>query len=286
MSIRLRLTLLYTAILALTLAILGTILYTSQLRSMRTGEERMLAGMAQRIVGKRQRKLRLVRAGNDAEATVFFGVVGDGKHRLGEDGEHLAVLGHIGRLGMDRRAGASVDRLAIVFSTDPIGARGGPVVGPGDAGCKRPPGAIDSDQAVHRRTEADRGDVARRGAGPGDGVSDGGQGRGANLLRVLLGDQGRRRMQRIAAGVVTEDAARGVENDRLDAGRSDVNANEDRHLHHRRCPITSSFADVRYLGRARLVGDTSSGKVGTPAQSNKSPRSARTLDGAPWIHPA
>ena len=48
MSIRLRLTLLYTAILALTLASFGAMLYGTQSRSMRSGEERMLAETARR----------------------------------------------------------------------------------------------------------------------------------------------------------------------------------------------------------------------------------------------
>ena len=60
MSIRLRLTLVYTAILALTLASLGAILYSTQLQSMRSGEERLLAAMAQRVV-------ELVRLGGTAE---------------------------------------------------------------------------------------------------------------------------------------------------------------------------------------------------------------------------
>lgn len=54
MSIRLRLTLVYTAILALTLASLGAVLYSTQLQSMRSDEERLLAGMAQRVVELRQ----------------------------------------------------------------------------------------------------------------------------------------------------------------------------------------------------------------------------------------
>jgi len=49
MSIRLRLTLLYTAILALTLASFGGALYGTQSRSMRAGERRMLAELAHRI---------------------------------------------------------------------------------------------------------------------------------------------------------------------------------------------------------------------------------------------
>jgi len=54
MSIRLRLTLLYTAILALTLAISGGGLYSTQYRSMRRDEERLLAGLARRVVEHRQ----------------------------------------------------------------------------------------------------------------------------------------------------------------------------------------------------------------------------------------
>lgn len=49
MSIRLRLTLLYTAILALTLASFGAMLYGTQSQSMRSGEERMLAEAAKRM---------------------------------------------------------------------------------------------------------------------------------------------------------------------------------------------------------------------------------------------
>jgi two-component system OmpR family sensor kinase len=49
MSIRLRLTLLYTAILALTLASFGAMLYGTQSQSMRSGEERMLAETAKRM---------------------------------------------------------------------------------------------------------------------------------------------------------------------------------------------------------------------------------------------
>jgi two-component system OmpR family sensor kinase len=54
MSIRLRLTLLYTAILALTLASLGATLYSTQLRSMRSDGERLLAGQARWFVEHRQ----------------------------------------------------------------------------------------------------------------------------------------------------------------------------------------------------------------------------------------
>jgi len=54
MSIRLRLTLLYTAILALTLAISGGGLYSTQYQSMRRDEERLLAGLARRVVEHRQ----------------------------------------------------------------------------------------------------------------------------------------------------------------------------------------------------------------------------------------
>jgi len=50
MSIRLRLTLLYTAILALTLASLGAVLYGIQFRSMRFSSEEMLAGFATRMI--------------------------------------------------------------------------------------------------------------------------------------------------------------------------------------------------------------------------------------------
>ncbi|MCP4540909.1 MAG: HAMP domain-containing histidine kinase [Chloroflexi bacterium] len=50
MSIRLRLTLLFTAILALTLAGFGAMLYGTQSRSMRGGDERILAETARRIV--------------------------------------------------------------------------------------------------------------------------------------------------------------------------------------------------------------------------------------------
>jgi len=54
MSIRLRLTLLYTAILALTLTGFGTMLYGTQSQSMRSGEERMLAETARRLTERRQ----------------------------------------------------------------------------------------------------------------------------------------------------------------------------------------------------------------------------------------
>jgi len=54
MSIRLRLTLLYTTILALTLASLGGILYSTQYRSMSRSEERLLADLARRVVEHRQ----------------------------------------------------------------------------------------------------------------------------------------------------------------------------------------------------------------------------------------
>ena len=54
MSIRLRLTLLYTTILALTLASLGGILYSTQYRSMSGSEERSLADLARRVVEHRQ----------------------------------------------------------------------------------------------------------------------------------------------------------------------------------------------------------------------------------------
>ena len=50
MSIRLRLTLVYSAILALTLAGLGGVLYGTQLQSMRADEERLLSAMASRMV--------------------------------------------------------------------------------------------------------------------------------------------------------------------------------------------------------------------------------------------
>jgi hypothetical protein len=55
MSIRLRLTLLYTVILALTLAGFGAMLYSIQSQSIRGGEERMLSDWAQRTVEHRQR---------------------------------------------------------------------------------------------------------------------------------------------------------------------------------------------------------------------------------------
>jgi signal transduction histidine kinase len=54
MSIRLRLTLLYTVILALTLAGFGAMLYSTQAQSIRGGEERMLADWTQRVVAHRQ----------------------------------------------------------------------------------------------------------------------------------------------------------------------------------------------------------------------------------------
>lgn len=54
MSIRLRLTLLYTAILALTLTGFGTMLYGTQSQSVRSGEERMLAETARRLADIRQ----------------------------------------------------------------------------------------------------------------------------------------------------------------------------------------------------------------------------------------
>jgi hypothetical protein len=54
MSIRLRLTLLYTAILALTLTGFGMMLYGTQSQSMRSGEERMLAETARRLAELRQ----------------------------------------------------------------------------------------------------------------------------------------------------------------------------------------------------------------------------------------
>ncbi len=50
MSVRLRLTLLYTAILALTLAGLGGVLYGTQVSTLRSDETRLLAGWAQRII--------------------------------------------------------------------------------------------------------------------------------------------------------------------------------------------------------------------------------------------
>ena len=53
-SIRLRLTLLYTAILALTLASMGGILYSTQYQSMSGSEERLLADLARRVVEHRQ----------------------------------------------------------------------------------------------------------------------------------------------------------------------------------------------------------------------------------------
>jgi two-component system OmpR family sensor kinase len=54
MSIRLRLTLLYTTILALTLIGFGAVLYGTQVQTIRDREERMLAGAAQRIAEGRQ----------------------------------------------------------------------------------------------------------------------------------------------------------------------------------------------------------------------------------------
>jgi len=54
MSIRLRLTLLYTTILALTLIGFGAVLYGTQGQTIRDREERMLAGAAQRIAESRQ----------------------------------------------------------------------------------------------------------------------------------------------------------------------------------------------------------------------------------------
>ncbi|HET91842.1 MAG TPA: hypothetical protein ENN99_14055 [Chloroflexi bacterium] len=54
MSIRLRLTLLYTVILALTLAVLGGILYGTQLQSIRREGEQMLASFAHRFVERLQ----------------------------------------------------------------------------------------------------------------------------------------------------------------------------------------------------------------------------------------
>jgi two-component system OmpR family sensor kinase len=54
MSIRLRLTLLYTAILALTLIGFGGVLYGTQAQTIRDREEQLLIGMAQRIVEGRQ----------------------------------------------------------------------------------------------------------------------------------------------------------------------------------------------------------------------------------------
>lgn len=54
MSIRLRLTLLYTTILALTLIGFGAVLYETQVQTIRDREERMLVGAAQRIVEIRQ----------------------------------------------------------------------------------------------------------------------------------------------------------------------------------------------------------------------------------------
>jgi two-component system OmpR family sensor kinase len=53
MSIRLRLTLLYTAILALTLTAFSAILYGTQLQSILTGEKQMLAGVAHRFAERR-----------------------------------------------------------------------------------------------------------------------------------------------------------------------------------------------------------------------------------------
>jgi two-component system OmpR family sensor kinase len=54
MLIRLRLTLLYTTILALTLVGFGAVLYGTQVQTIRDREERMLVGAAQRIVEIRQ----------------------------------------------------------------------------------------------------------------------------------------------------------------------------------------------------------------------------------------
>jgi two-component system OmpR family sensor kinase len=54
MSIRLRLTLLYTTILALTLIGFGAVLYGTQAQTMRDREEQMLASLAQRITEGRQ----------------------------------------------------------------------------------------------------------------------------------------------------------------------------------------------------------------------------------------
>ncbi|MFL7791405.1 MAG: ATP-binding protein [Anaerolineae bacterium] len=54
MSIRLRLTLLYTAILALTLVGFGAVLYGTQAQTIRDREEQMLASTAQRIAEARQ----------------------------------------------------------------------------------------------------------------------------------------------------------------------------------------------------------------------------------------
>jgi two-component system OmpR family sensor kinase len=54
MSIRLRLTLLYTTILALTLIGFGAVLYGTQAQTIRDREERMLVGIAQRIAEGRQ----------------------------------------------------------------------------------------------------------------------------------------------------------------------------------------------------------------------------------------
>jgi two-component system, OmpR family, sensor kinase len=54
MSIRLRLTLLYTTILALTLIAFGAVLYGTQAQTIRDREERMLVSLAQRIAEGRQ----------------------------------------------------------------------------------------------------------------------------------------------------------------------------------------------------------------------------------------
>jgi two-component system OmpR family sensor kinase len=53
MSIRLRLTLLYTAILALTLTVFSAMLYGTQLQSILIGEKQMLAGVAHRFAERR-----------------------------------------------------------------------------------------------------------------------------------------------------------------------------------------------------------------------------------------
>ena len=122
------------------------------------------------------------------------------------------------------------------------------LVVPQDRGPQHVPRGVEQDEAVHLAGEADRGHVVARRTGVGEGLADAGRGARPPLVRVLLGPERLRGLEREGRGGRGHHPALLVDQERLGARRRDVDAEEEA-LH-----VNGFSSAAREGGRAaRLV---------------------------------